>query len=75
MSNDLQATEKKLLSRRELQRRWGCSGETIKRRQRAGLLRPIYFSARMLRYALDNVLEIEAAASARTTQTIKRATA
>jgi predicted site-specific integrase-resolvase len=52
-----------LLSRKELQERWGCSGETIKRRQRAGLLRPVYLSSRMVRYDLQNVLEIEAAAA------------
>jgi len=50
------------LSRRQLTARWGCCVETIKRRQRAGLLKPIYLSSRMVRYSLRNVEEIEIAA-------------
>ncbi len=53
----------KLISRRQLAARWGCCVESIKRRQRAGLLHPIYLSSRMLRYSLQNVEEIEADAS------------
>jgi hypothetical protein len=52
-----------LISRKQLQQRWGCCTETIKRKQRAGLLHPVYLSSRMVRYNLDNVLEIETAAA------------
>jgi len=58
----LQSSEQ-LLSRRQLQARWGCCIETIKRKQYAGLLKPIFLSARMIRYSVQNVEEIEAAAA------------
>ena len=61
MKTQLNSTEQ-LLSRRQLQARWGCSVESVKRRQKAGLLKPIYLSLRMVRYTLQNVEEIEAAA-------------
>lgn len=52
-----------LISRRQLQIRWGgCCIETLKRKQRAGVLKPIYLSSRMVRYSLQNVEEVEAAA-------------
>ena len=51
-----------LLSRSQLKTRWGCCIETIKRRQKAGLLKPIYLSARMVRYSIRNIQEIEMAA-------------
>ena len=51
-----------LLSRRALARRWECCNETIKRKTRAGLLYPVRFNSRMLRYKLSDILAIEAAA-------------
>jgi hypothetical protein len=50
------------LTRLELASRWRCSGETIKRKQRAGILHPIYLSQRKLLYRLAEVEAIEAAA-------------
>ena len=50
----------KFLTRAELARRWRCSGETVKRRQRARLLHPVYLSARKILYRLAEVEAIEA---------------
>jgi len=50
----------KFLTRAELATRWRCSGETIKRRQRAGLLNPVYLSARKLLYPLSEIEKLEA---------------
>jgi len=47
------------LTRRELAMRWRCSGETVKRRQRPGLLHPIYLSCRKILYRLAEVEVIE----------------
>ena len=44
-----------MLSRRTLAARWGVSVETVKRREHAGLLRPLRFNARLIRYRLDDV--------------------
>jgi hypothetical protein len=51
-----------LISRRALALRWGVSVETIKRRQRDGILRAIRFNERLLRYKLRDVVAIEASA-------------
>lgn len=59
-SNDAQ--NETLLSRRQLARRWSCHCETIKRKTAAGLLHPLRFNARMLRYKLSEIEAIEAAA-------------
>jgi hypothetical protein len=48
------------LTRRELSMRWRCSGETIKRRQRSGLLHPIYLSERKILYRIAEVESLEA---------------
>jgi uncharacterized protein (UPF0254 family) len=52
----------RLLSRSELAARWSCSRETVKRRERQGVLRAIRFNQRLLRYKLSDILEIEAEA-------------
>ena len=50
------------LTRRELSVRWRCSGETIKRKQRRGLLHPIYVTRKLLyRVAEIEALEAEGA--------------
>jgi hypothetical protein len=54
----------KFLTRRELASRWRCSGETVKRRQRDGLLHPIYLSARKVIYRLTEIQSLEAAGGA-----------
>jgi hypothetical protein len=51
--------ENTLVSRRTLAERWACSDETVKRRERAGLLTPIRFSLRLIRYRLAEVLALE----------------
>jgi hypothetical protein len=51
----------RFVSRKALAERWQCSVETIKRRTREGLLHPVRFSQRMIRYRLSGVIEIELA--------------
>jgi len=50
-----------LLSRKNLSERWGCSVETLKRREKAGVLRPIVLG-RLVRYKLGDIESVEAAA-------------
>ena len=50
-----------MLSRGELAKRWGVSKETIKRRERDGLIHPIRLSSRLLRYRLIDILRVEEA--------------
>ena len=52
-------TNQELISRDQLAKRWSVSKETIKRREREGLLNPIRFNQRLLRYRLEDILEIE----------------
>jgi hypothetical protein len=52
----------KFLTRAELAKRWRCSGESVKRRQRAGLLHPLYLSERKLLYSLAEIEALETAA-------------
>jgi hypothetical protein len=54
----LQGTER-LLSRRQLAERWGCCTETIKRMEVGGVLKPIRFNSRNLRYTYSSVLAVE----------------
>ncbi|HEY5812557.1 MAG TPA: hypothetical protein VIT23_07885 [Terrimicrobiaceae bacterium] len=49
------------LTRNELARRWRVSTETIKRRERAGIL-PVLKLGRRARYRLEDVTRIEAEA-------------
>jgi hypothetical protein len=48
-----------LISRKALAERWSCSTETIKRRTRDGVLHPLRFNARMIRYQLSEVMRVE----------------
>jgi hypothetical protein len=52
-----------LLSRKQVASRWSVSLETIKRREAAGLLHPIRFSQRQLRYRLTEIIGVERAAA------------
>ncbi len=52
----------RLLSRGELSRRWSCSTETLKRREREGVLKALRFNQRLLRYRLSDIVAIEGAA-------------
>jgi hypothetical protein len=62
MTTQTNQADEVLISGRQLAARWGTSTETVKRRQREGLLTPIRFNARLTRYKLSNILAIEAAA-------------
>ena len=48
-----------LLSRKQVADRWSVSLETIKRREAAGVLQPLRFSARQVRYRLSDILSAE----------------
>jgi hypothetical protein len=50
-----------LLTRHELCDRWRVSGETLKRRERAGILRPLKLG-RGVRYRLADIERVEAQA-------------
>jgi hypothetical protein len=54
-----------LISRKALASRWQCSRETIKRRTREGLLHPVRFNQRFIRYPISEVIRIEHEASGR----------
>jgi hypothetical protein len=48
-----------LLTRSELAKRWKISIETLKRRERARILRPVRLDGRVIRYRMSDVLRIE----------------
>ena len=48
-----------LLTRLELARRWKVSIETLKRRERTKILRPVRLDGRIIRYRMSDVLRIE----------------
>lgn len=52
------------LTRKDLAFRWQCSAETIKRRQRAGLLKALHIGPHIVRYLLADVLDYETKARA-----------
>jgi predicted site-specific integrase-resolvase len=47
------------LSRRDVAQRWRTSTETVKRREREGLLKAVRFNARLIRYKLSEVERYE----------------
>jgi hypothetical protein len=57
--NAIQQSSDALFSRRQLADRWATSIETIKRRQKQGVLTPIYLSARQVRYKLSQIVNVE----------------
>lgn len=63
MSKHVEAKPEQLLSRKALAERWQTSVETCKRRERAGLLNPVRFSQRLVRYRLSEVVAYENAAA------------
>jgi hypothetical protein len=65
-------TDHALISRRTLCTRWDCSDETLRRRERAGLLHPIHLSNRLVRYRLAEVMAVEKGANATTVITKPR---
>jgi len=59
MKDHTPSDREQFLKRRELAARWRCSTETIKRRQRAGLLHPVRLSQRLLLYKVSEVEQME----------------
>jgi len=51
--------EETLVPRSELARRWKVSVETLKRRERAKILRPVRLEGRVIRYRMSDILRIE----------------
>ena len=49
----------KLLTRFDLARRWNVSIDTLIRRERTKILRPIRLDGRVIRYRMSDVLRIE----------------
>jgi hypothetical protein len=49
----------KFVTRREAATRWRCSTETVKRKDRAGLLHPVRLSRRLLLYELKEIEALE----------------
>ena len=47
------------LTRKDLARRWHCSVETIKRRERDGSLQALRLSARIVRYRMVDIVSYE----------------
>jgi hypothetical protein len=62
MTTQVGAIPEQLLSRKAVAHRWQTSVETVKRREKEGLLKAIRFNERLLRYKLSNVEAVEAAA-------------
>jgi hypothetical protein len=62
MPNSSEASEH-LVSREALASRWQCSVETIKRRTREGLLHPVRFNQRFIRYQMSEIVSVEKEAS------------
>jgi hypothetical protein len=62
MNRKIASSPEQLLSRRAVAARWQTSTETIKRREKEGLLKAIPFNQRLLRYKLSDIEALEAAA-------------
>ena len=60
-------SDERLLSRKQVAKRWRVSTETIKRRSREGLLPPLRFNQRLIRYRLADVIRVEQDAAAQQT--------
>jgi hypothetical protein len=56
MNEDDKTKEDSLLTRRELARRWKVSIETLKRRERTKVLRPMRLDGRIVRYRMSDVV-------------------
>jgi predicted site-specific integrase-resolvase len=57
-----------LLSRKAVAERWQTSVETVKRREKAGLIKAIRFNQRLVRYRLSDIAAFEAEAAGGSTQ-------
>jgi hypothetical protein len=63
MNNQVRTIPEQLVSRKAVADRWQTSKETVKCREKAGLLKAIRFNQRLLRYKLSDVEAFEAAAA------------
>lgn len=54
----IQTTADQSISRAELSMRWSCSQETLKRREKAGVL-PSWKNGHLVRYKMTDVIEYE----------------
>lgn len=55
--------DEQLLTRKELRARWKTSLMTLKRREKAGTLQALRLGARVVRYRLSHIRELEAQAA------------
>lgn len=62
MNKQKNQTPNVFLTRKAVAARWCCSVETVKRRTREGLLPAIRFNERLVRFRIEDVMAIEAAA-------------
>jgi hypothetical protein len=60
MNNHIKNCDR-LISRTQLGYRWSCSRETLKRREKAGIL-SVYKLGKAVRYKLQDIMAIEEAA-------------
>jgi hypothetical protein len=65
MASHIPTQQERHLSRRDLAERWTTSIKTLKRREKAGILRPLSLGPRTVRYRLSDILRIEEDAAAR----------
>jgi hypothetical protein len=62
MSKQFRTIQEQMLSRKAVAGRWQTSVETVKRRERAGLIKAIRFNQRLTRYPLSSIEAYEKAA-------------
>ena len=65
MATNAPTQSDRLLSRKGLSKRWDLSIKTLKRKEKAGELRPLTLSSNCVRYRLSEILAIEEDAAAR----------
>ena len=51
------------ISRPALAARWCCTSETLKRKERVGLLKPVVIGPRLLRYKMSEIVALENSAT------------
>jgi hypothetical protein len=54
-----QLSKEELLTRRQVAERWKCCTETLKRREKSGLLPFVVLSTRLKRYRLSDIEALE----------------
>lgn len=60
MSKTIEPENDRLLDRKALAERWSVSIETVKRREKAGKISPVYLEGeRTVRYRLSDIVRIE----------------